>query len=276
MDEISPFLTEQRRVKSPFEVKYEQRTGKSIKRAVDLPDLSPQLISKRQELEAIKKKLVDTRFRDEIWNNEFEIRQKEILNKKKAYDQEAELMQQVNRTNQKEICKVKETQKTEQEKIKNYIERLEELEQREGVLSATILSLREKIDVLQPIADYLEEIVRISPEFQSCDGIVQKFNYFIDTKMEWEKKMKEAEKSIDAGVPEKNSELERLKTLKIERNHYLSQLNERIEQEKKRLEYDHIILYKDAERAVEKEALLAKLSSSISNLCSRAIAIQKE
>lgn len=90
------FLTEQKRAKSTFENKYLERYGNRAERRVDLPGLSPAMISKKAELDAIALKLANEKENHEKWLQEYE-NKKRIINKRYGdFEEEEKMHQQFN------------------------------------------------------------------------------------------------------------------------------------------------------------------------------------
>ncbi|OHS96472.1 hypothetical protein TRFO_37326 [Tritrichomonas foetus] len=266
----STFITEQKRTKTCFEKKYLDAFGNRQERRLDLPGLSPALISKRQELEEIQKKLAEERIGFERWTQDYEHRKNDQNAKIRLYQDEELVHKQFNKQAQNDIIRTKDnTDKEFQQTQKLEIE-LANLKLKEQELASKLKYLREQIDKCKPCADFLEDIVTATKYFETPEAVLNKYKSLISTKDDWSSTLHN-ELGLNDKFTQKKARLAFLKNQLIERNHKLSVLREEHEKSIKEKRYKQITVIKNAERTEEKEAEIATILTSIDNICRQVI-----
>lgn len=268
------FITEQKRQRSNFEQKYLDIYGNQQERRIDLPGLSPAVIQKKQELEQMQQRLADERVNYERWAKDYQNRKSEIEESRATIAEEANLHATFNRHTQEEIDKIKEATSHEYDLTIKYTRKLNELKEKESELESRLTSLRQRIEKLQPAADFVERVVSQTKVFETPDAIVQRYDVLMAAKSDWGDELGRNLRSTDEFVCPR-ARLNHLKNILIEKNHKMAAMRDELQRVHQEGRYNHIGVIKNAERLNEKEEEEATIKTSIENICRQILLAQE-
>lgn len=267
---LTPFITEQKRTKTQFEKKYLEAFGNRQERRLDLPGFSPALVSKKQELEQIQKKLADERLNYEYWLQEYDHRLTDINNRRRVHEEEERIHNHFNKQAQDDIKRIKNNTEKEFQLASKLEKELSELIIKEQQLNEKLNELRSQIEYYKPCADFLEDIVLSTKMFETPESVLSRYQALTATKHDWSVALHD-ELRMDDKFTQKKAYLSNLKNQLIERNHKLVVLREEQDKKIKEKRYKQISVIKVAERTDEKKAEIATIYTSINSICRQII-----
>ena len=265
------FITEGEYVMNEYEKKYFEIYGNNHERRIDLPGLSPQLISKRQELENIQIELQNFREDQEKWISNYEQKKNEIHQKSLKIETEEKLNSEYIKHMQNEINKIIDNKNNEIQLSKKYNKEFVDLNEKEKELKEKLKKLQENLILLKPSAKFFEELVEKSQSFENSDVILHRYDILTSIKNDGINKLKKLIRINSTSDGLLNFELEKEKNNQISLNNNLLNFFFELNELYKNHKYIQIISFKDIERITQKEEEYATTISSIENICDRVI-----
>ena len=270
------FLTQPEHIQTTFEKKYLEMMGDHQERRIDLPGLSPQLIAKNTELENIRAELAQAVKDQEKWDADLE-ENKMRLNEQRLNFEQVEIQnQEILKRLKIEINKYVDEAKKQLQITRTFEQEYEELVEKEETLQKTISQYKQEIAVLQPYADFFEEIVNNGSMFGTTENILNRYKALTIAKEDCATNLQKLISNIKAPNADLKEELEILKNKKIEMAHSVSQIKEEINKLSKQNRYVQMNLIKDVERVDEKKCELAMIKASINNLKKRILSTENK
>lgn len=264
------FITEQKRHRSDFEEKYLARFGFRPEPKVNVPGLSPELVSRRQELESMQQQLSDGRVGYERWLKEYEVRKEDVEERKRKIEEEERLHMTFNKHTQEEIDKIKQQIAKEYDLTQKYTKQLSVLDEKGAALQTRLQALKSELAKLQPAADFVDHVVTETKSFETPDSIVQKYEILNGARTELRSELSQFLSTSDATMTPK-ARLAYLKDLLVEKNHQYASLRDDLEKLRQQARYEQTNITKAAERSIEKEAEKVKIVSAIESMCAQTL-----
>ena len=270
------FLTQSEHVQTTFEKKYLEMMGDHQERRIDLPGLSPQLIAKNQELENIRAELAQAVKDQEVWDAELEESKSRLNEQRLKFEQVEVQNQEILKRLKTEISKYSSGAKVQLQLTRQYEQEYEQLIEKEQELQRNIADYKKEIAVLQPYADFFEDIVNNGNMFGTTENILNRYKALTIAKDDCATNLQQ----LISGFKEPNSdlkeELEVLKGHKIELSHNVARIKEEISKLSKQNRYVQMNSIKDVERVTDKECEYVTIMSSIKNIAKRVMSTEEK
>ena len=269
MDET--FLTQQRQNRSTFEKKYLERIGNTGDKRIGLPGLSPQLVDKQREMEATNKQLEEARNKFEQWKTNFQSKRQEIEKKQQALAEQKKDLDNFSQHQNQELEKAK-TRRKDEIKEANEIEiQLRQLSETEEQKRALNEKLKAELEELQPCADYLQSVVESCTSFDNIDAILHRYETLSETRSIYLAQYQELMSTYGNDEIRLQHELEFHKSKLIDSTMKYNEAIAKINQIKKKHEYNKTSLIKEVQRVDDKKTELAAIKTSIKTIYNRAL-----
>jgi hypothetical protein len=263
---MTTFITQQKRAKTRFEQRYLKLYGNVQERRIDLPGLSPALIQKRQELEHAQQQLAAERLDYERWLKEHQQRKVDIEQKRNEFETEERARMQIKKRMKDEIARFKALSEKEYELFVKYEKQLAALNAKEEGIRVKLIEYQQQLDLLQPSAIFLEKVVGETKIFESIDAIIHRYETLMASKRDWTVELS-SHLASPGQILGPRARIAHIQSVLLDKRHELRALREEIAKLKQQERYAHVLLMKNAEREIEKEAEEATVYSSIENMC---------
>jgi hypothetical protein len=269
------FVTQPPRAKSRFENQYLRLFGDTQERRVDLPGLSPALIQKRQELEAVQQQLASDRLNYEHWLKDHQQRKIDLEQKKTDFEQDETTRVAINDRMRGDIQKFKALAEKEYELTMKCESQLAALDGREEEIRRHVSDFLQQLEILSPSADFIEKVVSETKFFETPDAVVQRYETLTSSRNDWLSELRER-LGISGGFCRPRERIVYLQSVLVERCHELRLLSEEIARHKQEDRYQQTNVTKAAERFMEKEIEQATVYTSIENMCRQTLFHQSQ
>lgn len=264
------FLTSQTKHKSNFEQKYLERFGGTNECPECLPQLSPQLVQKKQEMEKTNAELDDARIKFEAWKTNFQRKKKELDEKQKILDIQKENLRSFTEHHNHEIEKAHKKEEVEKNKIVELKAELQRLNDQENDLEKENESLKERLGKLQPCADYLQAVVEKSSFYETVESLLNRYETLSTTRSEYVEKLLGIMQNFGSDEDKLNAELMNRRDKLLERTMQLNRSKQHTEMIKKDNQNKMTQMYKKISRSELKSVEIAEIKSAIKTIFSRA------
>ena len=268
------FITRERKP-TTFELKYLEKIGASKEKRNALSLISPEVQDKERETEEADQQLAETKMKFEKWRTQFQVKKKELeaqnmalMEKKKSFDKAA-LVQQ------NEIQNCREKEKDAKRAIAQISEELNEISSQEEELRNENDALIKEIAELQPYADYLQNVVLGSHEYDNPDAILNRHKTLVKGRKEYLEKYKSLVAHKGDDEAELRDELIRQKTKLVDSTMKFNAAMSQVNNTKKKNTFVKTAMIKDVQRFEEKSLEVSTIKNSIRTIYARAIGMSK-
>jgi myosin heavy subunit len=270
----TPFITEQKRIRTGFETRYLAMYGTQRERGVDLPGLSPGLIQKRQELEQVQQTLTNERINYEHWLKEHQQRKNDLDLRKQEFDQESATRKAVHERARDDIEKIRALTDKEDELREKYERQMDALMEKEQQLKDKVSQYHHQLDKLKPAADFIDRVVQETMIFESAEDVLQRWDILVNSKADWTEELRK-QFDVARAISNPREKLNFLQQLLVQKRCDLRNLREDIAKLRQQDRYDQILQTKTVERSIEKDVEEATVYSAIANMCRQTLIAQE-
>lgn len=265
------FLTRQRENRSTFEKKYLEKFGNTGDKRIGLPGLSPQLVDKQREMEETNNQLEEARNKFEQWKTNFQSKRQEIEKKQQDLAEQKKKLDAFSQHQNQELEKAK-TRRKDEIKEANEIEiQLRQLSETEEQKRALNEQLKAELEQLQPCADYLQSVVESCTSFDNIDAILHRYETLSETRSIFLGQYQELMSTFGNDEVQLQKKLEFHRSKLIDATMKFNEAIAKINQTKKKNEYNKTSLIKDVQRIEDKKTELAAIKTSIKTIYNRAL-----
>lgn len=235
-----------------------------------LPVLSQKLMDKKVEMENAEKDLEEMKLRYEDWKKEYELKEKVMNEKNSELALRNDGLKEFKAHHLHEIEKAILKEKNERTKSLDLEHDLQQLREEEAQLCKENIDLRNELEALQPYADYLQNVIDISPNFETIDSILNKYQSMVDTRKEYIEKYKDLLAQVELKRNKVAELQENKKVLLIDSTMNYHQSVSKVQDARRELAYRKSHIVKEIQRMEEKETEIASIRSSIRTIFKRA------
>ena len=173
-----------------------------------------------------------------------------------------------------EISKYTSNAKVQLQLTRQYEQEFEELIEKEAELQKNISEYKTEIAVLQPYADFFEDIVNNETMFGTTENILNRYKALTVAKDDCTKNLQDLISNFKGPNSGLLEELEVLRNKKIDISHSVSRVKEEINKLLKQNRYVQMNAIKDVERVNEKECEYVTIMTSIKNIAKRVLSTE--